>query len=139
MISLLNITKVEKYACAAAANLVAVDIHEGVKSIGFMAFHHWDNLTTVYFPRTLTSISSRAFYSCYSLDNVDLLHTNLQELGARAFAFCSELKTMTIPDSLKTLGIFVLDKCSKLVPSSIDANDFDDDVTDEVVDHLRSQ
>ncbi|GMH58026.1 hypothetical protein TL16_g02519 [Triparma laevis f. inornata] len=48
---------------------------------------------------------------------------------------------MTIPDSLQIFGDDVFVYCSKLVPSSIDINDVynDDDVTSEVVAHLRSE
>ncbi|GMI08717.1 hypothetical protein TrLO_g2335 [Triparma laevis f. longispina] len=69
-----------------------------------------------------------------SPDNVDLLHTNLQELGACAVSECSELKSMTIPDSLQTFGSNVFFKCSKLVPSSINTHN-----NNAVVAHLRSQ
>ena len=99
-IFLLNITKVGKWACRWADNLVVVDIPEGVESIGFQAFWGCSSLTTVSFPRTLTSIGESAFSVCVSLDNVDLLHTNLQEIKPEAFKFCSELKSMMIPDLL---------------------------------------
>ncbi|GMH74114.1 hypothetical protein TrLO_g4788 [Triparma laevis f. longispina] len=72
-----------------------------------------------------------AFSGCNSLENV---HTNLQELGQNAFSSCSELKSMTIPDSLQTLGFMVFWRCSKLVPSNID-----DLATNAVVAYLRSQ
>ncbi|GMH50577.1 hypothetical protein TL16_g06503 [Triparma laevis f. inornata] len=58
-------------------------------------------------------------------------------MGLRAFCDCEELKSMTIPDSLQTLGEHVFLGCFNLVPSSIDVHDtiediFDDDVTDKV-------
>jgi len=37
-------------------------------------------LTTVSFPTTLKPIGRSAFFHCSSLENVDLLRTNLQEL-----------------------------------------------------------
>ncbi|GMH67903.1 hypothetical protein TrLO_g3035 [Triparma laevis f. longispina] len=130
---LLNITKVGKYACHRAVNLVVVDIPEGVESIDREAFWGCLRLTTVSFPTTLTAISDEAFWGCSNLDNVDLLHTNLQELENQAFQKCSELKSMTIPDSLQTLGSHVFHGCSKLVPSNIHTLD-----NDAVIAHLRS-
>ncbi|GMI16881.1 hypothetical protein TrLO_g1710 [Triparma laevis f. longispina] len=100
VIFLLNITKVGESAYAFAINLVVVDIPEGFESIGKSAFHHCRSLTTVSFPTTLTSIGQGSFRLCSSLKNVDLCHTNLQEIGKYAFMDCSELKSMTIPDSL---------------------------------------
>ncbi|GMH80656.1 hypothetical protein TL16_g08639 [Triparma laevis f. inornata] len=70
----------------------------------------------------LNSIGLRAFYKSSSLDYVDLLHTKKQELGKEAFHNCSELKSMTIPDSLQTLGLQVFRKCFKLFPSNIDVS-----------------
>ncbi|GMH93928.1 hypothetical protein TL16_g12760 [Triparma laevis f. inornata] len=138
VIFLLNITQVGEYACT-WANLVVVDIPEGVESIGGGAFLGCRSLTTVSFPTTLTLIGEFTFNNCTSLENVDLLHTNLQELGEGAFHGCSELKSMTIPDSLQTLGEDVFYGCPKLVPSSIDVNESTIDSTSEVVGHLRSQ
>ncbi|GMH74992.1 hypothetical protein TrLO_g8783 [Triparma laevis f. longispina] len=74
-----------------------------------------------------------------SLDNVDLLHTNLQEIGRYAFQGCSELKSTTIPDSLQTLGGNVFLICFKLVLSNINVNITRGDPTLKVIAHLRSK
>ncbi|GMH53034.1 hypothetical protein TrLO_g6615 [Triparma laevis f. longispina] len=132
MIFFLHITEVGKFACYSAANLAVVDIPEGVKSIGKCAFSNCESLTTVYFLTTLITTCESAY--CSVLENVDLRHTNLQELGECAFGGCSELKSMMIPDSLQTLGRWVFDSCSKLVPSNIDICD-----EDAVVAYLRSK
>ncbi|GMH52670.1 hypothetical protein TrLO_g10384 [Triparma laevis f. longispina] len=134
VISLLNVMKVGKNACWHAVNLAVVDIPDGVESIDGAAFCACDSLTTVSFPTTLTLFGWPAFYKCSSLDNVDLLHTNLQELDYSAFGSCSELKSMTTPDLLQTLGKAIFRGCSKLVPSDINVRD-----NDAVVAHLRSK
>jgi len=139
VVFLQNLPRVGDYACFYAANLVVIDIPEGVESIGRSAFGCCSSLTKVSFPMTIISISQHAFCGCSSLENIDLLHTNLQELGRCAFGSCSELKSMTIPDSLQALGQFVFDWCSKLVPSNIDVNSMTDDATSEVVAHIRSK
>ncbi|GMH56121.1 hypothetical protein TL16_g02288 [Triparma laevis f. inornata] len=138
VIFFLDITKVGECACHYAANLIVVDIPEGVTTIGNVAFSGCSSLTTVSFPTTLISIGVWSFGYCSSLDNIDLLHTNLQELGQAAFARCSELKSMTIPDSLQTLGLQVFYACFKLVPSNINVNNQTIDSRSEVVAHLRS-
>ncbi|GMH75527.1 hypothetical protein TrLO_g7239 [Triparma laevis f. longispina] len=123
VIFLLNITKVGNGACFWADNLAVVEIPEGVERIEFEAFGCCSSLNTVYFPTTLRVIGDQAFAYCESLDNVDLLHTNLHELGTQAFWACSGLKSMKIPDSLQTLGSRIFHYCSKLVPSSIIVKD----------------
>ncbi|GMH67910.1 hypothetical protein TL16_g04795 [Triparma laevis f. inornata] len=124
----LNIMKVGEWACRFAVNLVVVEIPEDVESICDFSFRGYTSLTTVSFPTTLSSIRQGAFNNCASLYNVDLLHTNLQELGQAAFGGCKELKSMTIPDSLQTLGDRVFYNCKALVPSNIDVG-FDHDVS----------
>ncbi|GMH70256.1 hypothetical protein TrLO_g1617 [Triparma laevis f. longispina] len=97
VIFLLNVTHIGDFACHLAANLVFVEIPEGVVSIGKKAFSFCDNLTTVIFPKSLTSIDNSAFAVCINLDIVDLLHTNLQKLGDGAFCEYYELKSMKHP------------------------------------------
>ncbi|GMH55673.1 hypothetical protein TL16_g01964 [Triparma laevis f. inornata] len=46
---------------------------------------------------------------------------------------------MMIPDSFQTLGLYVIHKCSELVPSNIDVSDADNDTTSEVVECLRAR
>jgi len=128
VIFLRNLPRLGNDACHYAVNLVIVDIPEGIVSIGHCAFMSCLNLTTIYFPKTLTSIGQMTFSGCSSLEIVDLLHTNLQiqELGFMAFAGCSELKKMMIPDSLQefdpnaNLYDDFFRGCSRLVPSIID-------------------
>ncbi|GMH72212.1 hypothetical protein TrLO_g7149 [Triparma laevis f. longispina] len=141
VIFLLNITMVRKHACM-YAGLFVVEIPEGVEHIDARAFACCSSLTKVSFPRTLSSIEEGAFMNCPCLDNVDLLHTNLQLLGWDAFAFCVELKSVLIPDSLQILGGNVFGNCYNLVPSNIDVQDDgpDDniDTTSEVIAYLRT-
>ncbi|GMH68057.1 hypothetical protein TL16_g04839 [Triparma laevis f. inornata] len=88
VIFLRNIVQIGGNACCYAYNLVVADISEGVKNIGGSAFFDCHSLTTVSFPTTLTSIGDFAFGFCHSQENVDLLHTNLQELGEGDFQYC---------------------------------------------------
>ena len=88
---------------------------------------------------SLTTIGEDAFRKCSSLENVDLLHAKLLEIGVNAFGDCLELKSMTIPDSLQTLDDKVFINCSKLVPSNISVRTWNNDTTTEVIAHLRSQ
>ncbi|GMH99061.1 hypothetical protein TrLO_g3614 [Triparma laevis f. longispina] len=114
--------------------LTSIEIPEGVQSISTAAVSQCRNLTTVYFPTTLTSIGYCAFTWCKILDNFDLLHTNLQEIDDQAFYDCSELKSMTIPDSLQTFGDNVSGACFNLVPASIQPRD-----ANMVVAYLRTK
>ena len=80
-------------------------------------------------------MASLSFAYCSSLEQVDLLHTNVKELGDHAFHNCTSLREMKVPDSLQTFGIGVFGYCSKLVPSDIDVNHDNE----AVVAYLRSK
>ncbi|GMH84338.1 hypothetical protein TrST_g725 [Triparma strigata] len=144
VVFLLNITKVGDCACFYAKLLVAVDIPEGITSIGRASFLGCDSLKYITFPKSLRLIGEACFCMCSSLERVDLLHTNAQELGLDAFYGCTSLREMKIPDSLQKFGEHVFRNCYELVPWLGDINliDFDDgtpsEVTYEVVAHLRS-
>ncbi|GMH61421.1 hypothetical protein TrLO_g8742 [Triparma laevis f. longispina] len=55
------------------------------------------------------------------------------------FVMGIQLKSMTIPDSLQTLGYSVFVYCDKLGPSNIDISDFDVNTTPEAIAYLHSQ
>jgi len=136
VIFLQNVTRIGLNSFVYARNRVVIDIPEGVVSIGVQAFCICRSLT-VSFPTTLKSIGEAAFANFFSLDNIDLLHTSLQELGKGAFMQCSELNLMTIPDSLQKLGGGVFHKCPKLAPSYIDVSNASKDTTSEVLKYLH--
>ncbi|GMI03067.1 hypothetical protein TrVE_jg3410 [Triparma verrucosa] len=152
VVFLLNIMKVGDRACLFASILVTVDIPEGITSIGYDSFVGCSSLKYITFPKSLTSIGKGCFAYCSSLVFVDLLHTNVQELGQCAFYNCTSLREMKVPDSLQAFGSNVFYNCSELVPSHIDVSEEYDsdlesveesdeervDVTSEVIAHLRS-
>ncbi|GMH79106.1 hypothetical protein TrST_g1204 [Triparma strigata] len=133
VVFLLNITKVGEHVCKSAFSLVVVDIPEGITVIGRSSFCGCYSLKHITFPKSLKSISVNSFYSCSDLEEVDLLHTHVLELGNYAFAYCESLREMKVPDSLQTLGDKVFWKCSKLVPSNVKDED-----SSTVVTFLRS-
>lgn len=149
LIFVLNIMKVGENECRYVANLVVVEIPEGVKSIGKYAFNSCRSLTTVSIPTTLTSIGEAAFADCDNLENVDFLHTKIQQLGNCALNNCKELKSMTIPSSSNWmespnhgfLGHYVFYKCAKLVPSNInvDYGGGKEDTTKAILNYLSGR
>ncbi|GMH91782.1 hypothetical protein TrST_g1850 [Triparma strigata] len=140
VVFLLNIRKIGDHVCMFASNLVVVDIPEGITIIGDRSFICCSSLKEVKFPKSLTSVGDYSFAHCSSLVEVDLLHTQVQQLGQQAFQGCTSLREMKVPGLLQRFGADVFYECSKLVPSTIDVDNRidDDDVTFEVVAYLRS-
>ncbi|GMH47437.1 hypothetical protein TrLO_g2703 [Triparma laevis f. longispina] len=92
--------------------------------VGEFACKWATNLVVVDIPEGLESIDTQAFAGCRSLTAVSFPRTS-----------CEELKSMTIPDSLHTLGDYV--RCYNLVPSSNPSGW--DNTASEIIAHLRSQ
>ncbi|GMH51042.1 hypothetical protein TrST_g8574 [Triparma strigata] len=95
------------------------------------------SLKDIKFPKSLTKIGDFSFRQCSSLEQVDLLHTNVEELGDNAFDSCTSFREMKVPDSLQAFGSYVFIDCYELVPSDIDISGYHD-TTSEVVTYLRS-
>lgn len=87
-------------------NLKKITLQEGVESIGYYAFAGCTNLTEVNLPTTLNYIENLAFRSCVNLEQIVIPENSKgQETKIQhcAFEFCSKLKKIYFPKTLKTL------------------------------------
>ena len=66
------------------------------------------------FDRPITSIGLMAFAFCSGLTSITLPET-LTEIGGGAFGFCSSLASITLPDSLTSIGDNAFEGCTSLV------------------------
>ncbi|MDE7406410.1 MAG: leucine-rich repeat protein [Clostridiales bacterium] len=91
-------------------NAVALDIPRGVTSIGQWAFGY-SSLASVKLPNTLTELGYAAFYEVGELERVEFeqgskitAFTLDSRNLAWTFGYCTDLKTVVLPDSLVTIG-----------------------------------
>ena len=70
---------------------------------------------------SVTSIGKEAFYACTTLVHADL--GNVSEIGVKAFANCTKLRSVEAGDSLKTISAYAFYRCTRLADV-----DFDDSV-----------
>ena len=82
-----------------ASGLEEVTVNGG--SIGAQAFYNCPNLKKV--TVNCETVGNRAFASCNSLETVDLVGVKVIENNA--FEKCSKLTTITIPESVVSLGV----------------------------------
>lgn len=78
-------------------------VGEGITSIGTYALHA-SNVEAIELPSTLTSIGKFACFGDTKLTSVSFAGSRLTEVGARAFESCTSLRTISLPDSVSTVG-----------------------------------
>jgi hypothetical protein len=71
------------------------------------------SLRAINLPEGVISIGQDAFAGCDSLENVQLPNT-LQRIGRGVFFRCRSLHTITLPAQVKLLGEYLFYKCESL-------------------------
>lgn len=75
------------------------------------------------FPEAITQIPDNAFYSCKSLERIELTDANqLEVIGDSAFENCEVLTTLFLPNSLKSIGSKAFSHCDAIDNLIIPAN-----------------
>jgi hypothetical protein len=101
----------------------AFAIPEGTETIGGSGFSSNSLLKTVTLPASLESIGGYGFQSCSSLTTVTIPAGSALKIIAGAFAGCTALAEIDLPDSLSSIGAGAFSDCSSLtslaLPSSI--------------------
>lgn len=93
-----------------------VVIPDGVVTIGESAFYnaeHRSSIYTVTMPNSVTKIEKEAFYDLGNLAVVRFSQ-NLQNIGIRAFAYCTNLANVYLPGSMKEIKEYAFRDCSRL-------------------------
>lgn len=85
------------------------------------AFEGCSEITTVFIPDSVTSISERAFFDCSNLREVRLSH-NLAKIGQFAFGNCIKLKEIIIPETVETIESCAFRGCHGLSKLTIQGN-----------------
>ena len=115
------------YGCSGLTN---VTIPESVTSIGYSAFYDCSGLTNVTIPESVTSIGDFAFYGCSGLTSAGSIGGGYDyEFGWKdkipdnAFCGCSRLTSVTMPESVTSIGDAVFHHCIGLtnvaIPESV--------------------
>lgn len=100
-----SIIKIENIkAFRSFENLKEIRLPENQDSIFDFAFEGLDKLETIIFPRSLKYIGYKAFEGCHSLKRVVFRNPGPLSIEGGAFADCTKLEYIEMPDSVKVLS-----------------------------------
>ncbi len=100
------------------SRITDIEIPSSVKSIGFDAFSHCDNLKTVYVPDTVETLGKGVFSYATSLESVRL-PAGLTTIPERLFQHCEALQSIQIPSGVTQIESSALSACKSLTEVAI--------------------
>ena len=104
--------------------LQAVEIGNGVTSIGSNAFYFCYSLASVVIPNSVTSIGSNAFYFCYSLASV-VIPNSVTSIGSKAFYNCYGMaiydfsQCASVPTISSDSFLYLPSDCKFMIPDAL--------------------
>jgi len=134
-----SVTSIGNNAFHSCSCLISVILPEGLTLIENSTFVYCNSLISIAIPRSVTSIGEDAFYGCINLSRVDFSEeSELTKIGDRAFQgelrgeeledgmfiqyYCSSLTSITIPQSVISIGNNAFDGCCNLIEVIIPRN-----------------
>lgn len=130
-----GVTSIGTNAFYECSNLSKVHLPDGLKEIYRNAFYLCKSLDNIYLSDDITRIDGHAFYGCESLTSVKL-PSNLKKIATGTFFNCTKLdtvemgnqitvidsdafdgcafKSITLPSSLQSIGVWAFRYCSLL-------------------------
>lgn len=96
------------------------DIPVSVNAIGDYAFYG-TNLTSVTFSKSIVSIGAYAFADCSDLSELNLPE-DLEIIGDDAFEYCTGLEKLVLPDKVRIIGKYAFMSCQSLKEVTISEN-----------------
>lgn len=111
------------YTFTGMIKIITVKLPKTITSISERAFNNCDGLQTVEFQDALKSVGNNAFSSCENLKQAQF-KVGLEKIGNQAFENCFALSSITFPANglLKTIGQYAFYGCSSLTSVTLPAN-----------------
>ncbi len=101
-----GVSLIEDYVFIGCDYIETVTLGPDVEEIGLYAFQNCTNLKEVNFDDAIGVLEAGAFKGCTSLKAADFSEATLAAIGYEAFAGCTALETIKIPETLSDIGDF---------------------------------
>ena len=107
---------IANYAFYNCSTLTTIRVADSVRTIGRGAFYGCSSVLFVILPSELEVIEDYTFYGCYFLGSIEI-PKGVTKIGRSAFYGCKSLmfgedgSTLTMPDTLKTIGDYAFFGC----------------------------
>lgn len=118
----LPVKAIEKYAFGGSTKFTRVIISEGITTLGHSLFTKCSALKFVSIPSSVTSFGDSIFNECSVLETVEFGENIQIEKLSMTFNYCSELKNVTIPESVKIIEQYAFRGCTNLKSINIPDN-----------------
>ena len=109
-------------------SLTSITIPNSVTSIGESAFYYCSSLPSITIPNSVTSIEEKTFYGCTGITQTIIVNDmfvflpkkyeghysipeNISTIIRGAFEYCRGLTSVTIPNSVKSIGNDAFSEC----------------------------
>ena len=103
---LANPLQFAKHLYVNGAEVIDLQIPNGVTAIRDYAFEYAQSITSVTIPSSVTTIGDYAFYACNAIQTVNMPSGGVTRIGASAFDSCASMRNITIPDSVSYIGTY---------------------------------
>ena len=113
-----GVTSIGSYAFNNCYSLASISIPDSATSIGASVFQYCCSLSSISIPDSVTVIGASAFYVCYSLSSISIPE-GVTSISSATFNSCYSLASITIPDSVTSINDHAFQYCCSLSSISI--------------------
>ncbi|MBR6121827.1 MAG: leucine-rich repeat domain-containing protein [Prevotella sp.] len=108
-----TLTEVSYGLFSECKNLTSVTMHEGIKTIGDVAFRSCESITWIDLPETVEEFGTGAFENDTSLFHIGI-PAHMTNWRGSVFAYCKNLTGCRVPEGIEELGSSTFSGCKAL-------------------------